>query len=124
MHATECKDLTQTWIGDRSKRSVGCVLCGLCMFSKSPEELKEEKEEEEEVSPAPLDTSTEVAKLRAPYRVVDPTLYNNPNFVTFLLVILADFLAFTGVYIPYTHLPPLAMVNFTFQYGQIWPPYF
>ncbi|XP_023341259.1 monocarboxylate transporter 12 [Eurytemora carolleeae] len=39
---------------------------------------------------------------------MSPTLFNNPNFPTFLICLLADFMAFTGIYIPYTHLPPLA----------------
>merc|ERR1719245_1224487 len=78
------------------------------MFKKtSKQSEKEEEEEKQEEAPPP----TQVEKLRAPYRVMDPTLYNNPNFPTFLIVILADFIAFIGVYIPYTHLPPLALAR-------------
>ena len=33
----------------------------------------------------------------------------------FSLIVLADFLAFTAIYIPYTHLPPLAKELFYFH---------
>lgn len=85
---------------------LGCVVCGLCMFKKKGV-TEEAKPTEEPETP----DDTQVEKLRAPYRVMDPSLYNNPNFPTFLIVVLADFVAFMGVYIPYTHLPPLALAR-------------
>jgi len=86
---------------------LGCVVCGLCMFNKKKGADEEDKPPEEAEKP----DDTQVEKLRAPYRVMDPSLYNNPNFPTFLIVVLADFMAFMGVYIPYTHLPPLALAR-------------
>jgi len=83
----------------------GCIACGALMFSKKTREEKEEKKVETRLE----ESQKLVEELRTPYRVIDPALFNDPHFPTFLLVLLADFVAFIGIYIPYTHLPPLAL---------------
>jgi len=88
---------------------LGCMVGSIGMFphhSFKDNKLKEKEEKEEKERKQSI-SSNQVEKLRAPYRVVDPTLLEHPNFPTFLLVLLADFIAFVGIYIPYTHLPPL-----------------
>ena len=42
--------------------------------------------------------------------LVGEDLANSSRLVSYLLFTLSDFLAFTAIYIPYTHLPPLAKV--------------
>jgi len=85
---------------------LGCIFCGMCMVPKSAE-----NQDEEDDQPKIQKETSEPEKLRGNYRVMDPSLFSNPNFPTFLIVLLADFSAFFGIYIPYTHLPPLALAK-------------
>jgi len=78
----------------------------MCMVQPKPN-----PEEEEEERKRIERRNSEPEKLRGNYRVMDPSLFSSPNFPTFLIVLLADFSAFFGIYIPYTHLPPLALAR-------------
>ena len=83
-----------------------CLFCVLCGATMAPVE-----NQEEEVKPQ---TTRESRIEKQDYRkkflsfIFGEDLAFSNSLGVFTLVILADFLAFTAIYIPYTHLPPLA----------------
>ena len=48
--------------------------------------------------------------------ILGEELTKSRSLGVFCLIVLADFLTFTAIYIPYTHLPPLAKV-FSLNHG-------
>ena len=45
--------------------------------------------------------------------ILGEELTNSKGLGLFSMIVLADFLTFTAIYIPYTHLPPLAKETFS-----------
>lgn len=82
-----------------------CILCGASMAPVD--------EHEEQVQPR-NNTSSTIGKLgfksKVQNLILGEDLARSEHLGVFMLVVLADFLAFTAIYIPYTHLPPLAKV--------------
>ena len=84
------------------------ALCGATMSSTASVSRGETR------SPGSGASSKETSS-RAVSLVLGPDLAASSSLTTYLLFALSDFLAFVAIYIPYTHLPPLAKVLVTSQ---------
>ena len=85
---------------------MACVVCGAALTSPAgPDSV-----------PAPAPQSTESPNTSKPGSrllglVLGPALAASPALPIFTLILLADFFTFAAVYIPYSHLPGLAMAR-------------
>ena len=86
-----------------------CLWCVLCSSAMTPvddrEEIKEESIRRSRIDKKDL-------KNKALSIILGEDLACSKSLAVFALVVLADFFAFTAIYIPYTHLPPLAKALF------------
>jgi len=83
-----------------------CLFCTICGAAMVPVDVPSNTRKKYEIeNKSPEDTST-CKKIMG--MAIGKELIENPGIVLFFIVTIADFLAFTGIYIPYTHLPTLA----------------
>ena len=85
--------------------SLFCVLCGASMAPVDSDEG-----DDQEQGSTSFRNNSQGFKSKALAFVLGKDLASNENVGVFVLVAVADFLAFTAIYIPYTYLPPLAKV--------------
>ena len=90
-----------------------CIISIFCGASMIPMDGVNENEDEKEY----VSTSQRRSRRRGVTQkllslLLGEELAFNRNLGIFIVITLADFLAFTAIYIPYTHLPPLAKESF------------
>ena len=85
--------------------SLFCVLCGASMAPVDSDEG-----DDQEQGSTSFRNNSQGFKSKALAFFLGKDLASNENVGVFVLVAVADFLAFTAIYIPYTYLPPLAKV--------------
>ena len=88
---------------------LGSVLCGAAMFS--PRNKRNTSEDNEEVTDTDISQESPTGWRWLLSLVVGPGLASSKFLPMFLIVMVGDFLATMSLYIPYTHLPDLAMAR-------------
>jgi len=90
---------------------LGSVLCGAAMFPGKNCASGNEEEEEDESSIGFTQGSPPKGWRWLLSLIVGPSLATSKSLPTFLIVMVGDFLATMSLYIPYTHLPEMAMAR-------------
>ena len=93
-----------------------CFCCMFCGASMVPvwEDHQDSETIEQKLGSVKNETR-EKSKNKALSIILGEELALSRSLGVFSLIVLADFLAFTAIYIPYTHLPPLAKELFYFH---------
>ena len=81
-----------------------CLFCVVCGTTMSPVQNKDEEFKSQVCLRRSRDTK------KALSIILGEDLACSKSLKVFILIVIADFFAFTAIYIPYTHLPPLAKV--------------